>query len=405
MTANPSKLPRYARRVLEMASHDPQLRELMTDPAVEDALKQPGLPFEQVIATVLDGYADRPALGQRDYEIALDHATGRHSRDYLPRFATITYYELHNRVKGLASTWRHHEQHRVAPGDFVCILGFSGTDYAIVDLACAYARAVSVPLQSTLAGSDLDGIFADTAPAAVVATVDDLVLAAQLAGTHKSIRSIIAIDYDERVDDDRDQYAAAQTELAQTRSTAKLATLEELIAFGDFQPWEFLPPDEQGDARMAMLMHSSGSTGTPKGAIIPERLAKTQFGTVELLLPVVRVCFAPMNHMAGRTMVYGTLARGGTAYYTAKPDLSLLFEDMRLVRPTELLFFPRVLEMIHRHYQSEVVRRTRAGHGDAEAVSAEVMAEMRTSFLGDRIALMTVGSAPTTPEVKQFITD
>jgi fatty acid CoA ligase FadD9 len=272
----------------------------MPDPAVEAALKQPGLSYEQVIATVLDGYAGRPALGEREYEIVLDPSTGRHNREYLPRFHTITYYELHNRIKGLASTWRHHEQHRVAPGDFVCILGFSGTDYATADLACAYARAVSVPLQSTLAGADLDGIFTDTAPAAVVATVDDLVLAAQLAGANESIRSIIAIDYDERVDDDRDQYAAAQTELAQTRSAAQLTTLDELIAFGDFQPWEFLPSSEQGDERMAMLLHSSGSTGTPKGAIIPERFAKTQFGTVEPALPVVRVCFAPMNHLAGR---------------------------------------------------------------------------------------------------------
>src|SRR6266540_4995398 len=101
-------------------------------------------------------------------------STGRHQRKHPPRFQTITYYELHSRIKGLANTWRHHEQHHVAPGDFVCILGFTGTDYATVDLACAYALAVSVPLQSTLAGADLDGIFTDTAPTAVVATVDDL---------------------------------------------------------------------------------------------------------------------------------------------------------------------------------------------------------------------------------------
>jgi fatty acid CoA ligase FadD9 len=401
----PSKLPRYARRILESTKTDLQLQELVPDPEVEAALRQPGLSYDHVIATALDGYAKRPALGERAYEVGLDRETGRHRREYLPRFDTITYYELHNRIKGLANTWRHHEQHRVDPGDFVCILGFSGTDFATVDVACAYAHAVSVPLQTTLAGADLDGIFADTGPVAVAATMDDLVHAAQLAASHESIRSVIAFDYNEHVDDDREQYAAAQTELAQIRSRAQLITLDELIAFGDFQPWEFLPPSQEGEERMALLIHSSGSTGTPKGAIFTEHMAKSTWDPGSVPVPVVRVAFAPMNHLAGRSMVYNTLVRGGTVNYTAKPDLSMLFEDMRLTRPTELAFFPRVLEMIHRHYLSEVVRRIGAGERDVEAVKAAVREEMGGTFLGDRISLMMVGAAPTTPEVKQFMND
>ena len=104
MTLNRDKLPAYAKRVLELADHDPQLQELMPDPAVEDALREPGSSLEQVIATMLDGYADRPALGERAYEIVVDRPTGRRRREYAPRFDTITYYELHSRVKDLAST-------------------------------------------------------------------------------------------------------------------------------------------------------------------------------------------------------------------------------------------------------------------------------------------------------------
>jgi fatty acid CoA ligase FadD9 len=405
MTMNRDQLPAYARRVLELADNDPQLQELMPDPAVEDALRNPELSLEQLIATALEGYAGRPALGERAYEIVVDPSTGRRRREFVPRFETITYFELHSRVKGLANTWRHDERHRVARGDFVCILGFNGTDYATVELACVYAGAVSVPLQSTLAGADLDGILTDTAPTALVATVDDLVVAAQLAGSHDSVRSLIAIDYDEHVDDDRDQFVAAQAELAQTRSAAELTTLDDLIAFGDFQPWEFLPATGRSDERMAVLLHSSGSTGTPKGAIIPERTARRQFAPARLSLPVVRMCFAPMSHLIGRGTVLGTLAQGGTAHFTSKPDLSTLFEDMRLARPTELYIFPRVLEMIHRHYLGEVVRRTEARPGEADAVSAEVMQDMRNTFLGDRASMMIVGSAPTTPELRAFIKD
>ena len=137
-----------------------------------------------------------------------------------------------------------------------------------------------------------------------------------------------------------------------------------------------------------MLLHSSGSTGTPKGAIIPERHAKFQLRRAPVPVPIVRLCFAPMNHLLGRAQVFIAFARGGTAYFTAKPDMSTLFEDFRLVRPTEAAFFPRVLEMIHRHYLSEVARRTGRGDGDAEAVSAQVMEEMGTTFLGDRISMI-----------------
>ena len=275
MTTTPTKVPRWTQRVLELAADDRQLQELAPDEAVLEAITRPGPSLEQVITTALDGYAGRPALGEREYGVALDPSTGRHHRQLHPRFGTITYYELHNRVKGLANAWRHHTHHRVDEGDFVCILGFSGIDFVTVDLACVYVRAVNVPLQTTLAGADLDGILTDTAPTAVAATVTDLVLAAQFAGSHPSIRSIIAMDYDERVDDDREQLAAAQTELAQTKSAAQLVTLDELVAFGDFQTWEPLPPLPSSDERMTMLLHSSGSTGTPKGAIILERNAKS----------------------------------------------------------------------------------------------------------------------------------
>lgn len=59
---------------------------------------------------------------------------------------------------------------------------------------------------------------------------------------------------------------------------------------------------------------------------------------------MVRLAYAPMNHMMGRAMVYGSLARGGTAYFTAKLDPSELFEDIRLVRPTELAMLPCLLD-------------------------------------------------------------
>ncbi len=403
--ANGKESPRkrYFLRVLELAKTDPELNKLMPKAAVKDAAWQPGLSYDHLIATVLDGYGERPALGERDYRIVRDEASGRHRRQLLPAFATITYDQLHKRVKGLANAWRHQDAVRVNPGDFVCILGFTSTDYVTVELACAYAQGVSVPLQTTLAGADLGQIFADTNPAALVATVADLEIAARLAVEHGAIPAIIAMDYDPRDDDEREQFAAAQAELARAGVNTRMIALTDLIALGEDLPWEFLPPSDQGPERMATLVHSSGSTGTPKGAIIPERAAKSMWMNNPNQLPTVGICFAPMNHLMGRASVFSVLTQGGTAYFTAKPDMSTLFEDIRLARPTYINFFPRVFELIYQHFQNEVLRRTSAGEGTAETVAKQVREEMGASFLGDRLRGGSISAAPSSPAVRDFI--
>lgn len=405
MSSSNSDLPLHAQRVLELTRTDRQLQRLVPDPSVQAAMRRPELPYDQIVAIALDGYAARPALGLRTYDVVLDATTGRHVREFRAGFETITYAELHDRVKQMANAWRHHAQHSVAPAEFVCTLGFAGVDFLTIDMACAYTRAVSVPLQGSIGRAALAGILADTAPVTVASTVTDVLLAAELAGDQPSVRSIIVFDYDERVDDERELVVAAQAELERRGSGVHLATIDDLVAHGRSYEWTHLPPTDEGGERLAMLMHSSGSTGTPKGAILLERHLSATFTAPAPPAPVISLTFAPMSHQTGRAKAHAVLAQGGTLYFVAKADLSTLFDDIRLVRPTESFFFPRALEMIHRHFQSEVARRTRNGGADLEAVQNEVMAEMRSGFLGDRLCRLTVGSAPTTPEVKQFIVD
>ena len=114
---------------------------------------------------------------------------------------------------------------------------------------------------------------------------------------------------------------------------------------------------------------------------------------------------APFNHGMGRGEMYSSLGAGGTAYFTLKRDMSTLFEDIRLVRPTALVFFPRIFELIYQYFQNEITRRVKSGKGERTAIEAEVMAEMKDTYLGDRLLFGLVGSAPTAPKVRQFIED
>src|SRR3954471_7075410 len=390
-----------ASRVLELAADDPQLQQLMPDKAVIADVIRSDQTLAGIVSAIVSGYGPRPALGQRGYDVA-DDGGGHHVRRWRPEFETITYAELGRRARAVATVWQHDEGRRLEPGQALCILGFASTDYVTLDLAGVLTQAMAVPLQTSLAGQDLERIIVDTEPVVIAATATDLVTAAELARRQASVHTVVAFDLDLRVRADREAWATAQAQLAGT--PAELITIDDLVAAGSDRPWA--PPAPITDPeRMALLIHSSGSTGTPKGAIVTERHARFQFTSMPPTpVPTVRLCFAALNHFMGRGAVFNTLARGGTVFFTANADMSTLFEDWRLVRPTEAVVFPRVLEMVYRHFLGEVARLSSADPAaDPEAVRRQVMDEMRYTYLGDRVCSLFGGSAPTIPEVRDFI--
>lgn len=391
---------RAFQRIVEMAQTDSQIAGVFPDQKVTEAIQEPGLSYVEIIARALAGYANRPALGSRSYEIR-EKPNGRRGRHFLPAFDTITYGELAHRIEAIASSWRHHPLHRVAPGEFACFIAFASSEMVTLDLACAYAQSIAVPLQANLPAPDMMEVLGDTAPAVLIATIDNLELAAGYALQQDSVRSLVVIDVDEADDDERGLMETVRTRFDEAGGRIALATFGELVDYGASFDWTPLPRRPEGDDAMTMLMYTSGSTGTPKGAIIHERMC-SQLWTASPPMPSIQLAYAPMNHFMGRNIVFGTLAQGGTSYFTLKSDMSTLFDDLRIVRPTFLMFMPRVAEIIYQHYQSELQQRIGAGE-DPDSADASVRAEMARNFIGDRIVAGGVGSAPTAPEVQAFM--
>ncbi|HME77467.1 MAG TPA: carboxylic acid reductase, partial [Mycobacterium sp.] len=392
-------------RTEELAANDPQFAAARPDDAVNAAIQdaEPHLP--QVVKAVLDGYSDRPALAQRAIELVKDPQTGRTSAKLLPWFDTVTYGELATRVDALS---RALTDGVVAAGDRVCVLGFTSIDYANIDIALGVIGAVSVPLQTNAAIAQLLPIITETEPTVVAASIDylsdgvDLILAATDAG-HTPSRLVI-FDYRTEVDDHREALQTAQERLDDTG--VYIETLQELRDHGAALP--AVPAVESGaDDPLALLIYTSGSTGAPKGAMYPQsnvakmwnRSTKNWFGPTAAS---ISLNFMPMSHVMGRGTLYGTLGNGGTAYFAAKSDLSTLLQDLRLVRPTEFNFVPRIWEMLYGEYQSEVGRRTSEG-ADRQAVEAQVLNEQRHELLGGRYIFAMTGSAPTSPELRTWV--
>ncbi|MBV9722665.1 MAG: carboxylic acid reductase [Mycobacterium sp.] len=392
-------------RTADLSANDPQFTAARPDPAVTAAIAQPGVRLPQITQIALDGYADRPALGQRAFELVKDPKTGRTAAQLRPWFDTITYGELAERVDAVA---RGLADDAVSPGDRVCVLGFTSVDYTTVDIALGRIGAVSVPLQTSGATAQLQPIVTETEPSVIAASVDylsdavDLIAAAAEAG-HTPGRLVI-MDYRSEVDDDREALQAAHQQLDD--KGIYIETLKELREHGAALP--AAPAVETGkDDPLALLIYTSGSTGAPKGAMYPQsnvakmwnRSTKNWFGPSAAS---ITVNFMPMSHIMGRGILYGTLGNGGTAYFAAKSDLSTLLEDLRLVRPTELNFVPRIWEMLYGEYLSEVDRRISAGV-DRERAEAQVLVDVRQELLGGRFIFAMTGSAPTSPALRTWV--
>ena len=168
---------RLQRRFDKLTSGDAQLIAAQPDPAITAALDGPGVLLTDVIRTVMTGYADRPALGQRAVEFVTD-ASGRTVAELQPRFDTLTYRETWARVKALADALAGNPVH---PGDRVATLGFTSADYAVVDMALSLTGAVAVPLQTSAPVPQLHPILLETEPVAILSSVDHLADAVELA--------------------------------------------------------------------------------------------------------------------------------------------------------------------------------------------------------------------------------
>ena len=315
-------------------------RQIVT---VQEAARQPNLRLPQILEMFVEGYADRPALGWR--AALADHRSRDrpHDRAAASRFDTLTYRELWANVGAIASAWRHDAANPVTPGDFVATVGFASAEYLTVDLVCGYLGLVAVPLQHNAAASRLQPIIAEVEPRVLAAGAGYLDLAVEAALGSTSLRRLVVFDYQPKIDDQREALERARAKLAAAGMAVTIETLDEVIERGRALPPEPMYTGDT-DERLAMIMYTSGSTGLPKGAMYTERMV-CKIWTNALMpdfadTPVFNVNFMPLNHLGGRIPLSTSFQAGGTSYFVPESDLSTLFEDWNLVRPTEMGLVP-----------------------------------------------------------------
>ncbi|XXX76733.1 thioester reductase domain-containing protein [Sorangium sp. So ce134] len=411
-------LTRSLERCARLLQTDDELRQALPSPMALEKIRSCRTTIESV-ATAFELYADRPCVGHRALDAAATAADASGTPRYLPEFRAVSYADLWSRVEAFASGLRHDKL--ADTGDFVGITGFGSTDWVVAGLACMYLSAVSVPLQSDMSPADLELIVGEAELACVVCSVGQLARIEDVLPRCPSVRSVVVMDLLEGERCGQNELERARRALRALEAGGRrlsVRTMHEVERLGRQQG--IAPkvlPEQRGEADPLMtLMYTSGSTGTPKGAMVPESLWRRYWQLAFTgsrdprvdSLPHVGLNYSPMNHFIGRSQVGRSLMRGGLTHFVLKSDMSTLFEDIRLARPTTLFLVPRIAELIHQQFQAEVLKRSRwqgAGGGDParQRIEREIMEEMRSSLLGDRLLLAHIGSAPTPPETLSFL--
>ena len=278
-------------------------------------------------------------------------------------------------ARAIAADWRHHSEHPLRTGDFVCVLGFASIDYVALECACIHLGAVVVPLQTSAPASQHAPILTETSPRILAVGIDYLKNAVQAALDGAPPQRLIVFDYDPRDDDQRATHDAACARLAVAGSHLRSRRSSDVVERGASRPRAPLHVAPEGEDPLAWLFYTSGSTGTPKGAMFTEKLC---IGTwlSQSDQPFITLSYMPMSHLIGYGYAILALANGGTSYFAAKSDLSTLFDDLAMARPTSMSLVPRVCEMFYHRYLGELDRRVLGGD-NAETAAEEIKTAIR----------------------------
>jgi long-chain acyl-CoA synthetase len=217
----------------------------------------------------------------------------------------------------------------LAPGDRVAIFSTNVPDWTMVDLACATAGVVSVPLYPSSSPDQVRHILADSGcRLAFVAGRTEVDKLAEVRSDLPGLERVVSFAdvTEEDITTLADELASAPTE--ESAVDARLAAA--------------------GAADLATIIYTSGTTGEPKGVMLTHRGFTHQVDVLNRYFDLtdtdVSLCFLPLSHALERAWTYVVLCNGALNTYV--PDPRSVADVMVKAEPNLLVSVPRLYEKV-----------------------------------------------------------
>lgn len=236
----------------------------------------------------------------------------------------LSYAELGRRVRSLAARLI---DRGLNAGDRVAIFASNRPEWTLVDLACAGAGLVSVPLYPTSTADQARYILADSGcRLAFVDGARELAILDEVRADLPALEAIISLADIPDGDTLAAELAAAPSDNAAVDARIASASADDL----------------------ATLVYTSGTTGEPKGVMLSHRGFTHQVNALNRFFSLgpgdVSLCFLPLSHALERAWTYIVLANGCLNTYV--PDPRTVAEQLVLAQPSLLVSVPRLYEKV-----------------------------------------------------------
>ena len=237
-----------------------------------------------------------------------------------------TYAELLDDVRRLAARLI---SLGLEPGERVAIFSTNRPEWTLVDLACASAGLVSVPLYATSTADQAAHILADSGcRVAFVAGETELAKLEVIRAQLPVLEQVVVFD---------DPAGPGATSLA-----------AELAAGGDTDAVDDRLAAASADD-LATIIYTSGTTGEPKGVMLTHRGFTFQVDVLNQYFAITEadssLCFLPLSHALERAWTFVVLSNGAMNTYVSDPRT--VAEAMVRARASLLVSVPRLYEKVY----------------------------------------------------------
>eukprot|EP01130_Rhizamoeba_saxonica_P006170 TRINITY_DN2449_c0_g1_i1.p1 TRINITY_DN2449_c0_g1~~TRINITY_DN2449_c0_g1_i1.p1 ORF type:complete len:1031 (+),score=216.99 TRINITY_DN2449_c0_g1_i1:389-3481(+) len=323
-----------------------------------------------------------PCVGARNKEIIDNHVV------YDPDYTFITYGELLDIScdfsSGLLTLIDDHTK-------FVTIASNNCIKWYITDIACIIGNMVSVPIHTVFDTEAIEYIVQKTDSSIVISSNEQIEKFFEVMPNSHTIKYLICMDNLHKID------------IPDNIDRSKVLSFDQVIHIGteNRHLYDFpIYAEDKEDIRT--LIFTSGSTGRPKGAIYTDFMVSRGLSEFHLGGISVRIVVLPLAHGNERLTSYSVFSSGGRLAIFDR-NMQHLFEEIRIVRPTEVSFVPRIWNMLYNDYCQKLEYEIESNINEDIKVIKDRIMDHFSKILGDRISRISTGSAYTSESVKSWL--